>query len=220
MQADLVVATEARLPGMFGDILLLCAPENADVTRVADGVMSMLLGHNDNSPIGRVVTMRHANNGSGKVLAATVEFGSGPLAASTLRDVREGTIRGCSPGFMIADAEIMDGDGDEVIHVTRSQIYEISMTPIPRNQRAKVTSLGGDAMTMTVDRMVTLDDNRDDRAMLETAAVRAALKGGTGSQRQRKAMSNYIELFDAKVSGGSSPYTAAAEAAREAKRAA
>lgn len=94
-------------------------------------------------PIGRAenVSVRALEDDpTRKALQATIVFASGaanPLAEQVFQSVRERTLRAVSIGFIPREIKVVeDGDGKTRFHLSRNELFEISVTPIPANPEA------------------------------------------------------------------------------------
>ena len=64
-RVTMAVASEEPMPGIFGDLVLHCAPESHDMRRLSLGTMSLLRQHSDDGPIGRVLSLQHVQDRTG-----------------------------------------------------------------------------------------------------------------------------------------------------------
>lgn len=135
-----VVASDAELPGYFGSVKLVVDRDSVDLSRLRDGVLPVLADHDARRPIGSV---RSASVSPGE-LSAVVDIYDVDGAAETLRQIRApgGLRKGISPGFIIQEAHLEPSGGDDVgtFVITKWQPFEISTTPIPKNQAARILS--------------------------------------------------------------------------------
>ena len=64
----LAVASEEPMPGIFGDLVLHCAPEAHDMRRLELGTMSLLRQHSDDDPVGRVLSLQTRPGPDGRMV--------------------------------------------------------------------------------------------------------------------------------------------------------
>ena len=132
----LAVASEEPMPGLFGDLVLHCGPEAHDMRRLELGTMSLLRQHNDDDPVGRVLSLQHVQDRTGAwSIFGRAEIADIPLGAATLAEVRAGARVGVSPAFLIRE---IDFDDDFNMRITQSEIYECSLVTGPRFYGARV----------------------------------------------------------------------------------
>ena len=205
-----VVADEAWLPGMFGTIRLLCAPDNVDMGRLELGVLSFAADHNPDRPIGRVTAMSIAS----KVVYGSAEISESPFAQQILGEIREGSRLGISPGFLIAETEIEDrgsGPDDFRVSVTQWEPFEISSTAIPRNSRARISTIQR-GLSMNSDINAPQLVSTDDMIGLSLQAARVAIRTRQGTDAQRARLGRMLSTFETSLSAGASRQQAAADA--------
>lgn len=100
--------------------ILLCAPENVDMSRInTPGMCPLLIEHDSNRQIGVVLT---GTVNADKVCRAVVQIDDASTATLIFNMIRKGMRQGISVGYNILDYYI---DGDSIM-VTRWQPYEIS----------------------------------------------------------------------------------------------
>ena len=190
-----VVATERELPSFFGAIVLKCAPENVDLTRLRNGLLSLAIDHDPTKPAGRVTALTVG----GGVVSGTAEIADTPRGADLYKEISDGLRIGISPGFVIHETEEVNGDGDSFtfdIRVTMWEPYEVSSTAIPRNSDALITSprMGG----FMAGEMV----NTSDLISLSVAVARVAARSRSTAAHQRARLGRMLKVYDAAIAGG------------------
>ena len=136
-----VIATEARLPGFFGDIILKCRRENVDLKRLDAGLIALAVDHDSEKLIGVVASITF----KASRVYGTASYITGDLTDRIRSEIDQRARRGISPGFLVHEYEIDSGD---TFIVTLWEPFEVSTTAIPRNPEAIVLNLGGPAMTL------------------------------------------------------------------------
>ena len=124
------------MDGMFGPIKLKITRESVDLSRVqsASGI-SVLADHDGTRPIGIVTSAEIQGN----ALYMDAEWISTDRSEPYLQEARGGSRRGVSPGFLIRDAEFSTlPDGQILTLVTAFEVYECSLTPVPRSADAAI----------------------------------------------------------------------------------
>ena len=117
-----------------GDILLSAGMDTTNY--LTSG--SLLWGHDASTPhnvLGRPSQIIH----NGSSIDVAFEFASeiNPMAAMVEAMVRDGFVSGVSVGIMVREyTEATDRSGWSPINVIRSELLEVSVTPIPANPRA------------------------------------------------------------------------------------
>lgn len=202
---SLRVASEIPMPGFFGDVLLRCGPENHDMRRLQLGVMSLLRQHEDDVPIGRVVSLSHVQESGGWALTGEAEVADIPAGRRALEEMRSGARLGVSPGFLILDYSI---DDEFNMDVTKTELIEVSIVTGPRNYGARVLSMEASMNGALDKQVVTLDDT----VGLGITAARQALRDGLGTERQRVKLGEFFKTFDDLRSRGESRDAAAVAA--------
>ena len=200
-----IIATEARLSGFFGDIILRCKRENVDLKRLDAGLLALAVDHDSEKLIGVVKTVTF----KASRVYGTASYITGALTDRIRGEIDQGARRGISPGFLVHEYEI---DQDEAFIVTLWEPYEISSTSIPRNPEAIVLNLGRPAMTL---HEATGPDvlNTSDLAGLSLALGRRVLRDGKGSAAQRERLEAFFSEYDEAIGRGL-PRDAAVKAAK------
>ena len=207
----LAVASEEPMPGLFGDLVLHCAPEAHDMRRLELGTMSLLRQHSDDDPVGRVLSLRHVQDRTGAwSIFGEAEIADIPLGKATLAELRTGARLGVSPAFLIRE---IDFDDDFVMQIKQSEIYECSLVTGPRFYGARVLNM--EASMSTTNGKVHNVVSTSDLIGLSLAAGREVLRSGGGSERQRAKLTEFYKVFDAGLERGLSRDVAAAAAKAE-----
>ena len=210
-RVTLAVASEEPMPGLFGDMIFHCSPEAHDMRRLSLGTMSLLRQHNEDDPIGRVLSLHHVQDRTGAwAIFGEAEIADIPRGKETLAELRTGARLGASPAFLNRE---IDFDDDFVMQIEQSEIYELSLVTGPRFYGARVLSVSMEASMMStgngkVHSVVTTSD----LIGLSLAAARQVLVSGQGSERQRSKLEEFFKAFDAGLERGLSRDVAAAAA--------
>ena len=202
----LAVASEEAMPGIFGDLVLHCAPEAHNMRRLSLGTMSLLRQHSDDDPVGRVLSLQHVQDRTGAwSIFGEAEIADIPLGAATLAEVRAGARLGVSPAFLM---EEIDFDDDFNMQITQSEVYECSLVTGPRFYGARVLGTN-----MQEDSSMSLSMNGDMKGVgdivttsdvigLSLVAAKKALASGQGSAAQRAKLQQFFKLFQAGLENG------------------
>ena len=98
------------MPGLFGDMIFHCSPEAHNMRRLALGTMSLLRQHNDDDPVGRVLSLQHVQDRTGAwAIFGEAEIADIPRGKETLAELRTGARLGVSPAFLIREIDFDDG---------------------------------------------------------------------------------------------------------------
>ena len=213
-RVNVLVSDDRWLEDVFGRIRLVHGRDSINLQRLSSGVMSFLLDHNSERPIGRVLRLYLDDS----ALRGKVELGSSPRARSAYAEIVEGVRSGVSPAFAVHKARFLRQDEqgydreriDTVVQVWEP--YEISSVVAPRNPGAKVTQVGRYSMNMGA--MPNIADTSD-LTNLSLVCGRVALQGNTGSPSQRARLEKCYEAFDAAEALGT-PRDKAIESAKAA----
>ena len=204
----LAVASEEAMPGLFGDMIFHCSPEAHNMRRLALGTMSLLRQHNDDDPVGRVLSLQHVQDRTGAwAIFGEAEIADIPRGKETLAELRTGARLGVSPAFLIRE---IDFDDDFNMQVKQSEIYELSLVTGPRFYGARVLNM--EASMSTTNGKVHNVVSTSDLTGLSLAAAREVLRSGKGSERQRSKLEEFFTAFDAGLERGLSRDVAAAAA--------
>ena len=201
----LAVASEEPMPGLFGDMIFHCSPEAHNMRRLALGTMSLLRQHNDDDPVGRVLSLQHVQDRTGAwAIFGQAEIADIPRGKETLAELRTGARLGVSPAFLIRE---IDFDDDFVMQVKQSEIYECSLVTGPRFYGARVLNM--EASMSTTNGKVHNVVSTSDLTGLSLAAAREVLRSGKGSERQRSKLEEFFKAFDTGLERGLSRDVAA-----------
>ena len=213
----LVVASEEKMPGLFGDMIFHCSPKAHDMRRLENGTMSLLRQHNDDDPVGRVLSLQHVQDRTGAwAIFGSAEIADIPRGKETLEELRTGARLGVSPAFLIREIDFND---DFVMQIEQSEIYEVSLVTGPRFYGARVKSMHMEAsmsMSMNGDMKGVRDVvTTSDVIGLSLAAGREALRSGSGSASQRSKLEAFFAAFDSALERGLARDVAATAAKAE-----
>ena len=191
---NFVVATPTRLPGLFGDTILLCARENVSLTRFDAGLLCFAVDHDESQLIGVVKALTFK---SGKVYGAA-DYLDGALATRIRSEIDQGARRGISPAFLVFDYDV---GKDDSFTITKWEPYEVSTTAIPRNPDALILDLGRQPMSL---QEATAPDiqTTSDLTGLSLSLGRQALRDGKGTPEQRERLTAFFGEFDKALSRG------------------
>ena len=207
-RVTLAVASEEPMPGLFGDMIFHCSPEAHNMRRLSLGTMSLLRQHNDDVPVGRVLSLQHVQDRTGGwAIYGEAEIADIPRGKETLAELRTGARLGVSPAFLIRE---IDFDDDFVMQIKQSEIYECSLVTGPRFYGARVLNM--EASMSTTNGKVHNVVSTSDMTGLSLAAAREVLRSGKGTERQRSTLEEFFKAFDASVERGLSRDAAAAAA--------
>ena len=207
-RVTLAVASEEPMPGLFGDMIFHCSPEAHNMRRLALGTMSLLRQHNDDDPVGRVLSLQHVQDRTGAwAIFGEAEIADIPRGKETLAELRTGARLGVSPAFLMQD---IDFDDDFNMEILQAEIYECSLVTGPRFYGARVLNM--EASMSTTNGKVHNVVSTSDMTALSLAAGREVLRSGTGSERQRAKLTEFYKVFDAGLERGLSRDAAAVAA--------
>lgn len=100
----------------------------------------ILFGHDSRSlPIGKALDVAVVEENGRKQLEATIQLVSAdanPLAEQVWNSLNEGSLRAVSVGFIPNDYRFEKRDGREVFVLSKNELHEISVVPIPANPEA------------------------------------------------------------------------------------
>lgn len=113
---------------------------SADVGRV-----KMLRDHDFTQPLGRATSINDGDDG----LQVAFKIGAGPDRDAVLADASDGILDGLSVGVDFDDAAdtVPDPDNDGVLLVRRATLREVSLTPLPAFDGARVTTVQASSTT-------------------------------------------------------------------------
>ncbi len=122
-------------PAVYGEVLLHGSQDNADLSRLNDGVASLLFNHDYDQHLGIIVPGSAFIDIDEKAGYAKVRFSKvGNLANEIAAKVREGTISNISFGYSL-DSYSID-DENKLILVDRWSVNEISFVTVPADPNA------------------------------------------------------------------------------------
>ena len=197
-RVTLAVASEEPMPGLFGDMIFHCSPEAHNMRRLALGTMSLLRQHNDDDPVGRVLSLQHVQDRTGAwAILGQAEIADIPRGKETLAELRTGARLGVSPAFLIRE---IDFDDDFNMQVKQSEIYELSLVTGPRFYGARVLNM--EASMSTTNGKVHNVVSTSDLIGLSLAAGRAVLRGEGGSESQRAKLKEFYAAFETGLENG------------------
>ncbi|EPX9549055.1 phage major capsid protein [Klebsiella pneumoniae] len=113
-----------EIRGQIYDEILLCNPENVDLSRINQGMCPLLIEHSMEKQIGKV---ERASIDADKICRATVRFSDSGSAPLIFNMIKEGIREGISVGYNVIDQYL---NGNQII-VTKWQPYEISSVACP-----------------------------------------------------------------------------------------
>lgn len=185
----------------LGVYSLVVDASGVDFSRAAAGVMPLLLDHADSTPnqVGVVARVWR----EGQELYAELRFGESPLAEQLFHDVVAGIRRAVSTGLSVVAAnEEIDDDYNRRIVVGKSELFEVSIVPIPADGRAVVLSFNPEpkeVLLMSASPIVSpaVESERARVALIFSTATVAKLPSGFASPFV--ANGSTIEVFRAAV---------------------
>ncbi|MCL8167121.1 phage major capsid protein [Enterobacter kobei] len=117
-------------PAVYGEVLLHESTDNADLSRLNDGVASLLFNHNHDNHLGIIVPGSAFIDVDKKAGYARVKFSKiGNLAQEIFAKVKEGTISNISFGYDL-DSYSFD-DANRQVLVDQWSVNEISFVTVP-----------------------------------------------------------------------------------------
>lgn len=126
---------QVRRYGMIEELSL--DPGAVDLARAESGRMAMLFNHNQDQPIGVVVSARLENG----VLAGDLRFNETPDGQLYEGMVARGELASISVGYRVTAWQMRAIENETEIWVaTRWELYEVSLVPVPADPNAAVRS--------------------------------------------------------------------------------
>lgn len=114
----------------------------------------VLFGHNSRElPIGKSTRCEVVTENGRRQLECTIQFLSAkanPRAEEVWQSIKEGALRAVSVGFKPNDARFEKRNGVEVFVLSKNELHEISVVPIPANPEA-VAKMKAKAMAAAVE---------------------------------------------------------------------
>jgi len=126
------VSNEQPVSRYFGQLIVGHGAGELDYTPLMESG-SVLYDHDSNQVIGVPVRTEIMNG----TLMSWFRFASTPLAQEKRQLVKEGVLRGISPGLLIEEMQEVSKD---VYRSVKASVREISLTPIPANHTAKIAA--------------------------------------------------------------------------------
>ena len=214
------LSTDTPVERFFGYEVLGHRRANVDLSRVSPS-LPLLFNHNPDQVIGSVDNVRI----EGGKLRGHLRFVDTTRANEVFSLIRGGHLRGISIGYQINEAQ-RDGEhnGMPLFHVTRWQLYEATVTPVPADQKAGIgrslrgeTSMDPDELKdETEGKKSRSERRRENRAkQLEdeildtgeafgerTLAENVVLRGGTVDDLKREILAKRNNVAPMPQSGG------------------
>ena len=191
-----IVASERKLPGMFGPMRLACSRSAVNLERLHAGLLPLALDHDTTQLLGRVTSIDVRQ----KVVYGEAKVMDSPLSRTALAEMRFGARRGFSPGFIINEVSMSREDAEDVFDVVSWTPYEVSSTPTPRGLDAKLVSIRRASMTTFNEAPELL--TTADLDGLSLAIGRAVLRDGKASRKQLDRLAAFYAHFDEALSTG------------------
>lgn len=117
-------------PAVYGEVLLHESTDNADLSRLNDGVASLLFNHNHDNHLGIIVPGSAFIDVDKKAGYARVKFSKiGNLAQEIFAKVKEGTISNVSFGYDLGSYSF--DDANRQVLVDQWSVNEISFVTVP-----------------------------------------------------------------------------------------
>ena len=132
------LSSETVVERFFGGERLVHTTEAVDLTRARDG-LPLLFNHDPDEPIGLVQGVRVED----RKLRGTLRFGNSRRAQELAADAADGLVRNMSISYRPIEME-PDPDEDDVYNVTRWEVLEASITPIPADPAVGIGRSYGD----------------------------------------------------------------------------
>ena len=102
------------------------------------GSVPILWGHDPSKTIGISTSLKEDNHGlyaEGELNLETMQ-GREALALA-----RQGAVKGLSIGYQVKDGHLAIEEDEYVFELTKLDLFEFSMTPIPMNPKAQITAV-------------------------------------------------------------------------------
>lgn len=127
---ELVFSSEAPVARWWGQETLGHDAGEADLTRIEAGVAPLLVNHDPDQQVGRVVSARIDT--AARVGRATVQFGRSALAEEIFADVVDGIRQAVSVGYSVDELRLeAEVDGEPEYRVVAWSVFEISIVSMP-----------------------------------------------------------------------------------------
>ena len=135
------LATERRMPWMFGPLQLEISRESVDFSRVGSASgMNLLCDHRSDRSIGRITRAEIVDS----AVYMTAELQSTVRSEPFIEEMRKQLRNGCSPGFILGEVEFQSMEDGQILTLVKSfEIFEASLTSTPKNPDAAILSLEG-----------------------------------------------------------------------------
>jgi HK97 family phage major capsid protein/HK97 family phage prohead protease len=160
------LSSEEPVERNFGMEVLEHTEEAIDMSRIASGNAPLLKDHDMTKQIG-IVEEAYLDRAERK-LRAVVRFGKNPLAREVYEDVKDGTVRNVSIGYIIKNMEQRNGDGTVVVNQWIP--YEASIVAVPAdNVGAGIGRNANFVETTEVVKDVKMTEVNTDEIRLEAA---------------------------------------------------
>jgi HK97 family phage prohead protease len=165
-----VASTYSDTPDLQGDLILPGAYAQAIASQGAG--YPLLFAHQQSQPLG---VGKISDSREGLIVNGTLVM-SDPNAQRAYAHLKAGSLKGLSIGYSVSpDKETFNRDGTRTL--TEIRLHEISLTPVPADPGAQVTSVKSAAAVLRG--LKSGDLGAEDRAVL-VGALRSLLGGKNG----------------------------------------
>jgi hypothetical protein len=148
------------------DEVLVCMPENGDLTRLNNGAPALdnhnRYGKTSDVVVGVVESARFENNAG----IAKIRFGNTEDDTKLMEKVRDGIVTGVSVGYNVFEYQVTRAEGKKPLYrATKWEATEISFTPVQADINSRVRNeenSGNEATIEDVTPAAAAEDNNDD----------------------------------------------------------
>lgn len=106
-----------------------------DLSRLQGGILPLLLGHDQNQAVGKVMEASYTPDGL-KVIARVYKLPNDSLTNYAYEAVKAGIISAFSVGIIVKDFDVVTQDGEDYLQLAKSEIIELSLVAVPSNPKA------------------------------------------------------------------------------------
>jgi hypothetical protein len=160
------------------DEVLVCMPENGDLTRLNNGAPALdnhnRYGKTSDIVVGVVETARFENNAG----IAKIRFGNTEDDTKLMEKVRDKIVTGVSVGYNVFEYQVTRKEGQKPLYrATKWEATEISFTPVQADINSRVRSEGEENTEATI--IETVTENNSNESKENTMENEAPVTPGT-----------------------------------------